>query len=38
MSIAKSMLTHYAGQLSSTKLAELNQALRVALDLEVDSL
>ncbi len=35
VSIPKSMLTHYAGRLTATKLAELNQALILALDLEV---
>ena len=34
VSIPKSMLTQYAGRLTTTKLAELNQALILALDLE----
>lgn len=36
MSIQKTLLTQYAGRLSSTKLVELNQALITALDVEVD--
>ena len=34
VSIPKSMLTQYTGRLTVTKLAELNQALILALDLE----
>ena len=34
VSIPKSMLTQYAGRLTAAKLAELNQALTLALDLE----
>jgi mRNA interferase MazF len=33
MSLPKSMLTHYVGSLSSTKIQALNQALQIALDL-----
>jgi mRNA interferase MazF len=33
VSLAKSDLTHFVGALSSAKLAELDRALRVALDL-----
>ena len=36
MSLPKSMLTTYAGKLSSSKLQELNQALLVALDLDTN--
>jgi mRNA interferase MazF len=34
MSLSKSMLTNFVGSLSETKLAELNLALKIALDLE----
>jgi mRNA interferase MazF len=34
VSIPKSMLTQYAGKLTATKLAEVNQALTLALDIE----
>jgi mRNA interferase MazF len=34
VSIRKSELTHYLGALSSAKLAELNEALKMALDLQ----
>ena len=34
ISIRKSELTHYLGSLSGTKLAELNDALKMALDLQ----
>ena len=34
VSLPKSMLTRFAGHLSTAKQAELDQALRVALDLE----
>jgi len=37
MSIPKSLLTHYVGMLSPTKLQELNQALAIALSLDVDA-
>lgn len=33
MSLPKSMLTHYVGSLSPTKIQALNQALQIALDL-----
>jgi mRNA-degrading endonuclease toxin of MazEF toxin-antitoxin module len=33
VSLPKSVLTDYIGSLSSAKIAELNQALRVALEL-----
>lgn len=33
VSLAKSMLTHYVGSLSANKLADLNQALLIALSL-----
>ena len=34
VSILKSKLTHYVGQLSSRKLAELNVALKIALEID----
>lgn len=34
VSLPKSVLTDYIGELSSSKLAELNQALKVALNIE----
>jgi mRNA interferase MazF len=34
MSVEKGRLTHYVGTLSSSKLGELGEALRVALDVE----
>jgi len=34
VSLPKSMLTDYSGELSITKLAELNDALKVALNIE----
>ncbi|MGH9944148.1 MAG: type II toxin-antitoxin system PemK/MazF family toxin [Pyrinomonadaceae bacterium] len=36
VSIRKSELTHYVGSLSAAKVTELNQALRVALDIPDD--
>lgn len=34
MSLPKSILTHFIGSLSETKIQELNRALRIALELE----
>lgn len=34
VSLSKSMLTNYIGELSSAKLVELNDALKVALSIE----
>ena len=38
MSISKSMLTQYAGRLSGAKLEELQQALVIALDIDIDAI
>jgi mRNA interferase MazF len=37
MSIPKALLTHYVGRLSEEKLAALDRALLIALDLAVDA-